>query len=554
MSSTTAVRRSQRADFQSDGALSLAKRLGRNPREIAAAIVDASELDDLCSLVEIAGPGFINLTLRDEALARYVSQMSVDERLGVPVAEHPDRVVIDYSGPNAAKEMHVGHLRSTIIGDAAVRLLEWFGHTVIKQNHIGAWGTPFGMLIEHLLDIGEAEAAHDLSVGDLGSFYKAARQKFDSSPEFKERSRRRVVLLQGGDDQSMRLWSILVEQSKKYFLAVYDQLGVLLTDEDFAGESVYNDVLGEVIDELAERGLVQVSDGAECVFPAGFKNRDGEPFPLIVRKSDGGFGYDVTDLAAIRHRVRDLKGTRLLYVVGLPQQTHFQMVFQTARDAGWVGEAVRIEHVGHGSILGDDGKILRSRAGGSVKLIDLLTEAVARAADQVAGKNPDLPEAQAADVARSVGIGAVKYADLSTDRDKDYIFDLGRMLSFEGDTAPYLQYAHARVEAIFRKIGEQPSDHSGPVLIDAAAEHELAIVLLGFADVVTLVERSLEFHRLCGYLLGLASTFTTFYEKCPVLLAEDDDVRRSRLRLCALASRVLTTGLGLLGISAPDEM
>jgi len=332
-----AVRRSQRADFQADGALAAAKRLGRNPRELAAEVVERSELDDLCETVEIAGPGFVNLTVRSDVLSRLATEMATDDRLGVPLTSQPDRVVIDYSAPNAAKEMHVGHLRSTIIGDAAVRLLEWCGHTVVRQNHIGEWGTPFGMLIEHLLDIGETEAAHELSVGDLGTFYKAARRKFDLSPEFADRSRSRVVLLQGGDKQTMRLWTILVEQSKAYFLAVYDQLGVLLTDDDFAGESAYNSELDDVIAELTELGLVQVSDGAECVFPAGFKNRDGDPLPLIVRKSDGGFGYDVTDLAAIRHRLRDLKGTRLLYVVGLPQQVHFQMVFRSARDAGWVG-------------------------------------------------------------------------------------------------------------------------------------------------------------------------------------------------------------------------
>jgi arginyl-tRNA synthetase len=549
-----AVRRSRRADFQADGVLAAAKRLGRDPRGLASEVVEGSVLADLCETVEVTGPGFVNLRVRSDVLSRFVTEMAAGDRLGVPLTSCPDRVVVDYSGPNAAKEMHVGHLRSTIIGDAAVRLLEWCGHAVVRQNHIGEWGTPFGMLIEHLLDVGEDEAAHELSVGDLGTFYKAARKKFDASPGFKDRSRSRVVLLQGGDEQTVRLWTVLVEQSKAYFLAVYDRLGVLLTEADFAGESGYDDELDDVIAELTGLGLVQVSDGAECVFPAGFTNRDGDPLPLIVRKSDGGFGYGVTDLAAIRHRLRDLKGTRLLYVVGLPQRTHLQMVFQSARDAGWVEDTTRVEHVGHGSVLGEDGKVLRSREGGSVKLIDLLDEAVARAGQQVAEKNPGLPADEAAAAARAVGVGAVKYADLSTDRGKDYVFSLNRMLAFEGDTAPYLQYANARITALFRKAGQDPRTATGAVHVAEPAERALALALVGFADVVASVERSLEFHRLCGYLLALASTFTTFYEHCPVLRAQDDQVRDSRLRLSATTSRVLTLGLNLLGIEAPERM
>jgi arginyl-tRNA synthetase len=547
------VRRSQRADFQANAALALAKRLGRNPREVAEAVVTAADVEDLCSAVEVAGPGFVNLTVADGALGEMATTILGDTRLGVPPAPDRDVVVVDYSAPNAAKEMHVGHLRSTIIGDAVVRILEWRGHTVIRKNHLGEWGTPFGMLIEHLLDVGEAEAAHALSVGDLDGFYKAARQKFDADEAFRERSRRRVVQLQSGDDQTLRLWGLLIDQSQRYFLAVYERLGATLGPEDFAGESTYNDQLASVAEELDRIGLLTESDGAKCVFPEGFKNRDGDPMPLIVVKSDGGYGYDTTDLAALRHRTRDLKATRLVYVVGLPQRLHFEMIFEAGAEAGWVTPPTRAEHVGFGSVLGNDGKPLRSRAGASIKLIDLLDEAIARAAAQVGQKNPSLGPDEAGQVAAAVGIGAVKYADLSTDRTKDYVFDYDRMLSFDGNTAPYLQYAHTRIQSIFRRAGVTADECDGPVAVTEAAEHELAVHLLRFADVLDDVEQSLEFHQLCSYLYGLATTFTAFYEKCPVLKAEDS-VRASRLALCRLTAQTLALGLRLLGIAAPDRM
>ncbi|HZU17864.1 MAG TPA: arginine--tRNA ligase [Candidatus Dormibacteraeota bacterium] len=547
------LRRSQHADFQADGALALGRRLGRPPRELAAEVVRRTRLDDLCDRVEVAGPGFINLTVAAPALGRLLSEVAGDERLGVPRAASPQTVVVDYSAPNVAKEMHVGHLRSTVIGDAAVRLLEWLGHRVIRANHLGDWGTPFGMLIEHLLDIGEAEAAHELSVGDLDSFYRAARQKFDADEGFRERARRRVVELQRGDPTTRRLWRLLVEESERYFLAVYGRLGVRLTEDDFVGESAYHDRIPQVLQDLERRGLLRESDGARCVFPSGFTNREGEPLPLIVQKADGGFGYAATDLAAIRHRALDLGATRLLYVVGLPQRQHLEMVFAVAREAGWLRPPARAEHVAFGSVLGPDGRMLRSRAGASVKLIDLLDEAVARAGAVVAEKNPSLEPAVREEVAQAVGIGAVKYADLSTDRVKDYVFDYGRMLSFDGNTAPYLQYAHARIRSIFRRGGEGVVEAPGPVTIAEPAERALAIELLGLADVVEGVAESLEFHRLANYLYGLATTFTTFYERLPVLRAEEE-VRRSRLALCDLTARTLALGLGLLGIQAPDRM
>jgi len=547
-----AVRRSQHADFQSDGALALVRKPGGSARAVAEQVVRHAELSDLCSRVEVAGPGFINLTLADDLLGRLVAELSHDDRLGVALADHPETVTVDYSAPNAAKEMHVGHLRSTIIGDATVRLLEWLGHSVIRQNHIGEWGTPFGMLIEHLIDVGESEGARELAVGDLNTFYRAAREKFDTDNAFKDRARRRVVLLQNGDPATRRLWEILVGESKAYFLAVYARLGVLLTDEDFFGESFYNDQLQSIVDEPDQLGLLRISDGALCVFPAGYKNRHGEPLPLIVQKSDGGFGYAATDLATIRWRIRVLGATRLLYVVGLPQRQHLEMIFEVAREAGWLVPPARAEHIGHGSILGQDGKVLRTRAGASIRLVDLLDEAVARAASIVAEKNPALDEQTRAAVAQAIGIGAVKYADLSTQRGKDYVFDYDRMLSFEGNTAPYLQYAHARICSIFRRSGLEPPD-AKQVLVSELAERALAIELLELAAVVTEVAQTLEFHRLAQYLYKLAVAFTEFYENCPVLRAADD-IRTSRLVLCDLTARTLKLGLGLLGITAPDRM
>ena len=547
------LRRSQHADFQADGALALARRLGGSPREIAARVLQHADLADLCSSVEIAGPGFLNLTVANGTLGSHLVGIAGDGRLGIPPAAEPETVTVDYSAPNVAKEMHVGHLRSTVIGDAVVRVLEWFGHHVLRFNHLGDWGTPFGLLIEHLLDIGEAEAAHELAIGDLNGFYQAARKKFDADPGFAERSRLRVVALQAGDETTRRLWHLLVAESQKYFMAVYDRMDVKLTEKDFYGESFYNDRLHPVVAELDRLGLLHTSEGAKCVFPDGFAGRDGRPLPIIVQKSDGGFGYGATDLATIRYRTQDLGATRLLYVVGLPQRQHLEMVFQSARDAGWLKPPARAEQIGFGSVLGADGKMLRTRAGASVKLVDLLDEAVSRARTVVAEKNPSLDDATRDAVARAVGIGAVKYADLSTDRTKDYVFDFDRMLSLDGNTAPYLQYAHARVRSIFRRSGAAAPQAGESVLIQEPAERMLAIELLAFDPVVHEVARTLDFHRLAAHLHGLASAFATFYEQCPVLRAEEP-VRTSRLVLCDLTARTLRLGLSLLGITAPDRM
>jgi arginyl-tRNA synthetase len=535
------VRRSQHADFQADGALPLARRLGRAPRDIAVEVVRHARLDDVCASVEVSGPGFVNLTVASDVLASLLGAMSRDERLGVPLSAAPETVVVDYSAPNVAKEMHVGHLRSTVIGDAAVRLLEWLGHRVVKANHLGDWGTPFGMLIEHLLDTGESEAAHELSLGDLNAFYQAARAKFDADDAFKERARTRVVALQSGDEQTRRLWRLLVDESEKYFLAVYDRLDVRLTGDDFAGESFYNDMLAPIVEELDGLGLLRDSDGAKVVYPRGFTNRDGDPLPVIVRKRDGGFGYGATDLAAIRYRTQDLGATRLLYVIGLPQRQHLEMVYEVAREAGWLTPPARAQHVGFGSILGPDGKMFRSRAGDTVKLGELIDEAIARASTLNSEHG------------RLVGVGALKYADLSSDRTRDYVFDWQRMLSFDGNTAPYLQYARARIMSIFRKAGVAPARDVDAVTVVEPAERALAIELLAFEGVVTGVAESLEFHRLAGHLHQVATAFTAFYERCPVLHAEAG-TRESRLALCDLTARVLGRGLDLLGIAAPDSM
>ncbi|MGH8934408.1 MAG: arginine--tRNA ligase [Egibacteraceae bacterium] len=546
-----ALRRSDRADYQADGALALAKPLRRSPRDIARDVVEAADLDDLCEMVEVSGPGFVNLTLRAETIAGLLGRMVPDERLDVAANTSAEIVVVDYSAPNVAKEMHVGHLRSTVIGDAIVRLYDWLGNHVIRQNHLGDWGTPFGMLVEHLTDVGEANAA--LSQGDLTAFYQQARHKFDTDEPFKERSRRRVVALQSGDPETLRLWRVLYDHSSRYFQYVYERLGVLLTPADDDGESRYNPMLPSVVEELDTLGLLETSEGAQCVFPPGFANRQGEPLPMIVRKADGGYGYAATDLACIRMRSREFGATRMAYVVGAPQREHFQMVFAVARMAGWITDKHDVRHVEFGSILGPDRKVLRTRSGESVKLIDLLDEGVERAAAQVRSKLPDLDEPGVAAVASAVGIGAIKYADLSSDRVKDYVFDWDRMLSFDGNTAPYLQYAHTRIRSIFRRAGETLDLVSVPRLGEPA-ERTLALALLGFEEAVRASAERYQPHRLCGYLYELATVFTTFYETCPVLRAGDAQTRASRLTLCDLTARVLGTGLGLLGIDAPDRM
>ncbi len=542
------LRTSDRADFQVNGAMALGKRLGRNPRDVAQEIVDRLELSDLVSDVEIAGPGFINLMLSNEALVAQLEIMGSDQSLGVP-AGPAATVVVDYSAPNVAKEMHVGHLRSTVIGDSLCRLLEFTGSTVIRRNHVGDWGTPFGMLIEHLLDLGEENAVEGLSMGDLNTFYTEARAKFDADDSFKERSRNRVVALQGGDEESLRLWRVLVGESVRYFDAVYRDLGVLLEDYDVVGESHYNPLLDAVVRDLDAEGLIVESGGAACVFPPGFTNREGEPLPLIVRKSDEGYGYAATDLAAIRDRVDTLGADRILYVVGAPQAQHLEMCFAVAAMAGWLGEETEAIHVAFGSVLGSDRKMFKTREGGTVKLKNLLDEGVERARQALIERDAD---EDLEIIARQLAMGAIKFADLSTDRQRDYVFDWDRMLAFEGATGPYLQYAHARICSIFRRADE--GVEAGPIALDEPAERALARHLVALPDAIDATLESYSPSKLCSYLFELAQSFTTFYEHCPVLRAPDDATRASRLSLCELSATTLRVGLDLLGIEAPERM
>lgn len=546
------LRPSRFADLQVNAPLALAKRAGRPPRDVAAAIVEDLDLTGICSTVEVSGPGFVNLVADPAWVSAQADALILDPADGL-VTQPRQTVVIDYSAPNVAKEMHVGHLRTTVVGDALARTLEALGHRVIRQNHIGDWGTPFGMLIEHLLDVGvdSAEAA-DLRE-DPNTFYQRARAAFDADPGFAARARARVVALQGGDPATLELWHQLVAASKVYFNRIYHLLDVTLTDEDLAGESMYNDDLPAVCTELAQAGLARISDGALCAFPAGFTGRDDEPMAMIVRKSDGGYGYATTDLAAIRHRVRDLHANRIVYVIGAPQALHLQMVYAQARQAGWLPEDVETVHVQIGSVLGSDGKMLKTRSGQSVKLMELLEEAVARATDVLADLRPDLPAEQAATIARQIGIGAVKYADLSVAHDTEYTFDFDRMLALSGNTGPYLQYAVARIRSIFRRAGLDPADPR-PIVVTEPAERDLGLLLASFGDVVAGVGDDLAPHKLCAYLFDVAQQFSTFYEQCPILKAPDDATRTSRLGLAAVTERVLVRGLSLLGLEAPEQM
>jgi arginyl-tRNA synthetase len=545
------IRPSGFADYQSNAPMSLAKSLGLPPRDIARLVAARLDGNTVVAVAEVSGAGFINLTLRDDWIADQASAQLADPRLGVMPAEPRKRVVVDYSGPNVAKELQAGHLRPTVVGDVIARVLEHLGHDVVRAAHLGDWGTPFGMMIEHALDVGEQATYDQLAAGEFTAFYQAARAKFDTDPVFAGRSRQRLVQLQAGEPEAMRLWRLLVDDSLEYLRKLYARLDIKLTDADMAPESFYQPMLADVTAELTEAGLARMSDGALCAFPPGFSGRDGNPLPLMLRKSDGGYGYDSTDVAAIRYRLRDLGANRIIYVVGAEQHQHLEMVFALARQAGWLTESARAEHAVIGLMTGPGGHRLQTRSGDQFTLASLIDEAVERAATVIADRYED--PAQRSQIAEAVGIGALKYGDLSVGRDSGYVLDFDRLLALTGNTGPYLLYATARIKSIFAKAGLAPDNAPGPLRLGNDAERALALRLLGFGRAVSEVAAAAEPHKLAGYLFDLASAFTTFYEQCPVLGAEDA-VRRSRLALCAVTLRVLTVGLGLLGITVPDRM
>ncbi|MFE3187430.1 arginine--tRNA ligase [Nocardia sp. NPDC059240] len=554
------LRRSDRADFQSNAALPLAKRLDLPPAQLAAEL--AAELaaagDPVITDVVASGPGFLNITVTDTALWTHLAARLRDPRLGVGEPARGQRIVIDYSAPNVAKEMHVGHLRTTIIGDSLARVLGFLGADVVRANHLGDWGTQFGMLIQYIDEHPEQPwRADDLGTGStvsaLDGLYRAARAAFDADPTFAQRARTRVVALQAGEAATVARWREIVAESEKAFAAIYDRLGVLLTAEDYAGESFYNPMLPDTTTELLTAGVAVHSDGAVVVQSQHVDGPDGTPVVLMVRKSDGGYGYDSTDLATIRYRITTLHADRLLYVTDSRQSLHFALIFETARRAGWLTDAVTVDHVAYGTILGPDGTPFKTRAGGTVRLMDLLDAAVAAARAVVADKNPDLPAAELDTIAEQAGIGAVKYADLSTSRVKDYTFDPARMTAFTGNTGVYLQYAHARICSILRKADDlalSEIDTAAPV---ALAERALLLTLDDYASVLSDVATTLEPHRLATYLYDLARTFTTFYDTCPVLAAPAP-ARTNRIALCQLTSHTLAHGLALLGIAAPTRL
>ena len=533
-------------DYQANGVMAAAKRAGQNPHELAQAIIDAIDLDGIASDLSVAGPGFINITLAPQFIANAATspQPSVD----------PQRVVVDYSGPNLAKEMHVGHLRGTIIGDCIARVLESLGHTVIRQNHVGDWGTQFGMLLTFMAEQGEASD----SLADLENFYRQAKQRFDTDDDFQTRSRQAVVQLQSGDADMLVEWQKFIEISMSHCQSLYDRLRIDLSDADMDGESSYNDDLKHTIEHLDSQGLLTESDGAQCVFLDEFKNKDGEVQPVIVQKSDGGYLYSTSDLACLRRRVGDFKADRVLYFVDARQTLHFKQVFAVAAAAGISNSKVELVHMPFGTMLGKDNKPFKTREGALVKLSELLDEAIARASKllqerEVQNKNPDIDDAELAALAEIIGIGAVKYADLSKNRTSDYVFDWDQMLSFDGNTAPYLQYAYSRTRSIFTRSGVDASALPEHVISEGEPERRLAVAIAGYQDLLEQVALEGFPHQLCAYLYDLAGRFTQFYEQCPILTS-DDAVKTRRLTLTKQTGDVLANGLTLLGIQVAERM
>ena len=551
------VARSGRPEFgeyQFNGAMALAKTLKQKPRDIAQQILEQVKLDDVASKLEIAGPGFINIHLRDDWLAEQCNVALDDARVGIP-AQQPQTVVVDYSSPNLAKEMHVGHLRTTIIGDAVVKLLEFLGHKVIRQNHMGDWGTQFGMLLAHLSDKLSHNEVAETALSDLEDFYREAKVRFDEEDGFADRAREYVVKLQGGDAQCLALWKQFIDVSISHSEEVYDKLNVSLTRKDIMGESAYNDDLANVVAELKEKGIAVEDQGAQVVFIPELADKEGNPAVYIVQKSGGGYLYATTDLAAIRYRSGTLNADRTLILTDARQALHFKQTEIVGRKAGFMKPEQSYEHCPFGMMLGSDGKPFKTRSGGTVKLVELLDEAVERAAKLLAQRDTELSADELNAVARKVGIGAVKYADLSKNRTTDYMFNWDTMLSFEGNTAPYLQYAFTRVQSLFRKADVAPTQLSQAIHIEHPQEHALAVQLLQFEEQLAVVARDATPHVLCSYLYDLASHFMSFYEACPILKDDvDSNTRQSRLALSALVAKQLKLGLDLLGIETLDKM
>ena len=547
-------------DYQANVALPLAKILQQKPRDVATQLIDRLEVADFCEIPELAGAGFINLRLKPSYLTAELKQRQGDPRVGVAIVSEPQRIIVDFSSPNIAKEMHVGHLRSTIIGDSIARILEFLGHQVLRLNHVGDWGTQFGMLITYLREVypDALTQADALDLGDLVTFYKKAKQRFDDDEAFQTVARQAVVKLQSGDRETVQAWELLCDQSRREFQTIYDRLGIHLNER---GESFYNPFLADVVKDLQDLGLLVEDDGARCVFLEGFQNKAGNPLPLIIQKSDGGFNYATTDLAALRYRITQDQADRLIYVTDAGQENHFAQVFQVARRAGWIPDAVELTHVPFGLVQGDDGKKLKTRSGDTVRLRDLLDEAVQRAQADLdtrfaADDRSESPEFKE-EVSQAVGLGAVKYADLSQNRTSNYIFSYDKMLALQGNTAPYLLYAYVRVRGISRKgnidFQTELPETFADLQLKEDSEQTLMKHILQLEDVITEVARDLFPNRLCQYLFELSQKFNQFYDRCPILQAEEPQ-RTSRLLLADLTAQILKLGLSLLGISVLERM
>ena len=543
----------QFGDYQANGIMPAAKKLGLNPREFAQNVLDKADLQDIAEKTEIAGPGFINIFLKNTWLAENINRAVQDPKLGV---HNPEKqtVVVDYSSPNVAKEMHVGHLRSTIIGDAVVRTLEFLGNHVIRANHVGDWGTQFGMLIAYLEKM-ENEHASEMELSDLEAFYRAAKKHYDEDPVFAEKARNYVVKLQSGDEYCRTMWQKLVKITMQQNQHNYDRLNVTLTDKDVMGESLYNPMLPGIVEDLKKQGLAVEDDGALVVYLDEFKNKDGDPMGVIVQKKDGGFLYTTTDIAAAKYRYETLKAHRALVFSDTRQSQHMQQAWLITRKAGYVPDSFQLEHKNFGMMLGKDGKPFKTRSGDTVKLADLLDEAIERAGVLISQKSTALSEQEKADVIEAVGIGSVKYADLSKNRTTDYVFDWDNMLSFEGNTAPYMQYAYTRIRSIFNRSQIALSEvEQAQLSITDEKERALAIKLLQFEEAVQVVGKEGTPHVLCAYLYELAGVFSSFYEHCPILNNDDQQVKLSRLKLALLTERTLKQGLDLLGIKTVEKM